>query len=105
MIASILLHTGEFKTASEALEYFGKKRTSDGKGVTIPSQIRYVNYYEKCLKNGFPKLDKKLNLIKITFNTIPSTSPGGSTPTFQISLLKNEIYDWSVRIKNSTKQL
>jgi hypothetical protein len=66
-------------------------------GVTIPSQIRYVNYYEKCLKNGFPKLDKKLNLIKITFNTIPATSPGGSTPTFQISLLKNEIYDWSVK--------
>jgi phosphatidylinositol-3,4,5-trisphosphate 3-phosphatase and dual-specificity protein phosphatase PTEN len=32
MIASILLHTGQYKTAKEALEYFGQKRTSDGKG-------------------------------------------------------------------------
>ncbi|GAB5368944.1 hypothetical protein AAMO2058_001362900 [Amorphochlora amoebiformis] len=50
MIASLLLYLGEFETAKESLAYFGEMRTQDGKGVTIPSQKRYVNYYAAYLK-------------------------------------------------------
>ncbi|RCH77468.1 hypothetical protein CU098_002715, partial [Rhizopus stolonifer] len=51
LVASLLLHLGEAKNATEAIELYGEKRTMDMKGVTIPSQKRYVHYYEFMLNN------------------------------------------------------
>jgi len=51
IICCYLLHSGLCATTDEALEYYGKKRTKDGKGVTIASQIRYIRYYEKIIKD------------------------------------------------------
>mmetsp|Transcript_17529 Transcript_17529/g.23648 ORF Transcript_17529/g.23648 Transcript_17529/m.23648 type:complete len:323 (-) Transcript_17529:838-1806(-) len=45
MIACLLIYLEEKKHAESALEYFAEKRTSDGKGVTIPSQKRFVSYF------------------------------------------------------------
>ena len=45
MICCYLVYSQLFKTAIEALEYYGKLRTHDNKGVTIPSQIRYIHYF------------------------------------------------------------
>jgi phosphatidylinositol-3,4,5-trisphosphate 3-phosphatase/dual-specificity protein phosphatase PTEN len=62
-----MLHTGLVENAAEAIALYGKIRTLNGSGVTIPSQIRYVHYYEKCMQNGFPVTDTvvELNSIKI----------------------------------------
>ncbi len=49
MIACLLLYLNEFSTADDALRWFGYCRTSNGKGVTIPSQARYVHYFERLL--------------------------------------------------------
>jgi len=51
IICCYLLHSGLCATTDEALEYYGRRRTKDGKGVTIASQIRYIRYYEKILKD------------------------------------------------------
>ena len=42
MVAAYLLHSGFRATAEGALRWFGSARTANGKGVTIPSQMRCV---------------------------------------------------------------
>jgi phosphatidylinositol-3,4,5-trisphosphate 3-phosphatase/dual-specificity protein phosphatase PTEN len=51
VISAYLLFSGQMKTAEDALDFFGKQRTTNNKGVTIPSQKRYVKYMEMHLKS------------------------------------------------------
>ncbi|GAB2231736.1 hypothetical protein Droror1_Dr00010748 [Drosera rotundifolia] len=51
MISSLLLHLKFCRTAEEAIDYFNQKRCTDGKGLVLPSQIRYVKYFERILKD------------------------------------------------------
>eukprot|EP00163_Fabomonas_tropica_P024584 TRINITY_DN423_c0_g1_i2.p1 TRINITY_DN423_c0_g1~~TRINITY_DN423_c0_g1_i2.p1 ORF type:complete len:262 (+),score=41.46 TRINITY_DN423_c0_g1_i2:377-1162(+) len=52
MICCLLMHLKICPSADEALALYNKARTQDGKGVTIPSQRRYIRYYEYILKNN-----------------------------------------------------
>ena len=54
VIAAYLLRSGQAASAGAALRTFGDQRTSDGKGVTIPSQIRFVHYFEQALLREAP---------------------------------------------------
>ena len=73
MICCLLMYMNIFETAKEALYYYGIMRVENAKGVTIPSQIRYVNYFEQILKEKMPhpiKFIKKL-ITKIRMFTLP----------------------------------
>ncbi|CAH2064534.1 unnamed protein product [Thlaspi arvense] len=52
MICCLLLYLKFFPTAEEAIDYYNQKRCLDGKALVLPSQIRYVKYYER-IQNQF----------------------------------------------------
>ncbi|XP_049851540.1 phosphatidylinositol 3,4,5-trisphosphate 3-phosphatase and dual-specificity protein phosphatase PTEN-like isoform X1 [Schistocerca gregaria] len=76
IICCYLLYAGIVSTSDEAIEYYGARRTKDGKGVTIASQKRYIRYYEQALKyhGGVPPSPNLLRLLRIKVNTVPNFS-------------------------------
>lgn len=52
MICALLMYMGRCEGPEEALRLFARKRTTDGCGVTIPSQRRYIFYFYKLLRSG-----------------------------------------------------
>ncbi|XP_071702243.1 phosphatidylinositol 3,4,5-trisphosphate 3-phosphatase and protein-tyrosine-phosphatase PTEN2A-like [Rutidosis leptorrhynchoides] len=51
MICSLLLFLKFFPTAQECIDYYNQRRCVDGKGLILPSQIRYVKYFERILSD------------------------------------------------------
>lgn len=46
-----MLYNGDFSNANDALNFYGQARTHDHKGVTIPSQRRYVEYFARLINS------------------------------------------------------
>lgn len=100
MIACYLLYAGICASgkAEDALLMFAKLRTKNGKGVTIPSQIRYVKYFERMLSAGGPGKVMEcqpptLFLLKISMYTMPYISSENSChPVFRISMRNTKIF-------------
>ena len=55
MIVCYLVFSGLCQSAEEALIHYAKQRTLNYRGVTIPSQIRYVKYFESFLCANYEK--------------------------------------------------
>lgn len=97
MIAAYLVHTG--MTAVDALQHFGHARTHNAKGVTIPSQMRYVHYYEQYLKHGPPEVHT-YQITHIRLITVPNFDVGGGCdPYFQVRVDGKKIYDYRKHVK------
>ena len=88
IISAFMVREGLARDAMEALKIFGEIRTSNGKGVTIPSQMRYVHYYEQCLRHGFESFPVKTYRIRhIRLITVPNFDVGGGCdPFFDVRL-------------------
>lgn len=72
MICAYLIYNNEQPNAEESLNYYATSRTKDKKGVTIPSQIRYVHYFDIAFKNGGnPPFDRAVYIDKIVFSPPP----------------------------------
>ena len=71
MIACYLIFSGLCKNSDEALTHYAKQRTLNNKGVTIPSQIRYIRYFETFLSSNYEKPFLKCipKIIKFDLNT------------------------------------
>lgn len=105
VISAYLVHTRKY-TAEEALQFFGDRRTSNGKGVTIPSQMRYVHYYEQMLLHGperFPT--KKYKVMHIRLISVPNFDVGGGCdPYFVVrNQAKQKLYNYKEQVKKVAK--
>jgi len=88
VITAYLLYCPEFEPhdVSGALKIFAQQRSKKEKGVTQPSQLRYVLYFSKILC-GYPISQKKLRLRRIIMDPVPSVSKdndGGCSPVIDI---------------------
>lgn len=83
LICCYLLFSGAFLNAQDALLYYRRKRFSKGGGVTHPSQIRYVHYFEEILK-GSIKAPLVKQLSKIQLKTAPHYSGNTCKPVIEI---------------------
>eukprot|EP01029_Cantina_marsupialis_P028178 TRINITY_DN775823_c0_g1_i1.p1 TRINITY_DN775823_c0_g1~~TRINITY_DN775823_c0_g1_i1.p1 ORF type:complete len:359 (-),score=105.56 TRINITY_DN775823_c0_g1_i1:337-1389(-) len=99
MISAYLVHAKICKTADEALRYFGKMRTQNGKGVTIPSQQRYVHYYAHQLMHGLSEANT-YQITHVRMITVPNFDVGGGCdPYFHVRVDNKKIYDYKKRVK------
>lgn len=98
VVSALLLRLGLAPSAADALALFGEARTHDGKGVTIPSQLRYVHYYEALLRSpAAPPAPPTLRLRRLVMHTIPHFDVvGGCDPYFSVRQGDGrlEVYNW-----------
>jgi len=71
--------------AESVLRYYGDKRTTDQKGVTIPSQRRYITYYDAMNREGLKYKPVKLYLKDIVLDPMPNFSNGQSYVYFEVT--------------------
>ncbi len=95
LIAAYLVHCGFAPNAEAALAWFGRMRTSNGKGVTIPSQMRYVHYYEHVLRYGPPPYIPTFKITHFRLVSVPQIdSTGGCTPNIAVYCDDELVWDY-----------
>ena len=69
-IAWFLIYSGLAQNSQDAIRYYGRKRFSTGLGITQPSQIRYVRYFELVFR-GVVCSPSLVTLKQVKMDTIP----------------------------------
>jgi phosphatidylinositol-3,4,5-trisphosphate 3-phosphatase/dual-specificity protein phosphatase PTEN len=95
MICCYLLHCRAALTADGALNIFGAARMDNVKGVTIPSQARYIVYYAEALRRGSVQ-QRPLVIKMLRMETTPHFDrDGGCDPWYTVSTHEGAIYNSS----------
>jgi phosphatidylinositol-3,4,5-trisphosphate 3-phosphatase/dual-specificity protein phosphatase PTEN len=76
LISCYLIFSGLAENAKDAITYYGWKRFRHGRGVTQPSQVRYVYYFEQVYKRLIKSPVLK-SPDKIVITTIPDVAGNG----------------------------
>jgi protein-tyrosine phosphatase len=81
VIAALLLYGGWTRSADEAIRFFNSQRSQNENGVVLPSQIRYVNYFEQMMQASsierVTHSPQKVFLKEIVIEPVPAVEGGG----------------------------
>jgi phosphatidylinositol-3,4,5-trisphosphate 3-phosphatase/dual-specificity protein phosphatase PTEN len=94
VICAYLMFSGLCPTAVAALKFFGDQRTKDGKGVQIPSQKRYLGYFEILLRDyrdsiQYPPVAKVL-IRTVTLSSVPHFDPDGGCDPYLLVMKRKD---------------
>lgn len=91
MICCLLLYIGKCPRAEACMRFYGDMRTMNKKGVTIPSQRRYIHYFDRQLHlpSSVPA-SQPLTLHRLRIEPIP-TDTDTFKPTFLIETFDGEV--------------
>jgi phosphatidylinositol-3,4,5-trisphosphate 3-phosphatase/dual-specificity protein phosphatase PTEN len=93
MICAYLRYNQSFESTRDALAFYGEARTKNNKGVTIPSQRRYVYYFGYALQHNLKYSIQTLLLRKFRFEGVPNFgSGGGCSVSFVVRLTSTKIF-------------
>jgi hypothetical protein len=86
VIASYLLFSAAFEDPLQALDFFAERRSKKKKGVTQPSQRRYVRYFSEILYHQLRPFARPLYLHRIVVNGSPNfaSKQAGLKPLLQV---------------------
>lgn len=87
-IAWFLMYSGLSKNSQDAIRYYGRKRFSTGLGITQPSQIRYVRYFELVFK-GVVKSPSMWTLKEVKMHTVPYMNGKTCRPFMELVNIRN----------------
>ena len=85
----LLMYIGFFDNIKNCAKLFGHQRFTDGKGVSQPCQVRFINYFE-AFYNRLVISPSAKYLKKIVFKSVPNanstgiTGSAGCLPFFQV---------------------
>eukprot|EP00051_Salpingoeca_urceolata_P021052 m.323344 g.323344 ORF g.323344 m.323344 type:complete len:356 (+) comp19725_c2_seq6:632-1699(+) len=80
MICAYLLHCKMWQETQDALDFYAEARTKNCKGVTIPSQVRYVKCYGRLIRENLEYRPTTLTIKAIRLVGIPAIKDGTCTP-------------------------
>ncbi|KAF5207188.1 Phosphatidylinositol 3,4,5-trisphosphate 3-phosphatase and protein-tyrosine-phosphatase PTEN2A [Thalictrum thalictroides] len=101
MISSLLLFLKFLPTAEESIDHYNQKRCLDGKGLVLPSQIRYVKYFESIITHFDGKIPPDRRCMLRGFRLI--NCPFWIRPSITVSNHKGILF--STQKHSKTKNL
>lgn len=102
-ISCFFMYSGLADNAVDAITYYGWKRFHHGRGVTQPSQVRYIHYFEGIFKRMVQSPSLKV-LEKIVITTIPKISGEGCTPYIEVLSGKDFDMIWTNKSSSNLKK-
>jgi len=99
MICCWLLFAKDWDTADNAMKFYALARTLNQKGVTIPSQVRYIRYFEERMRYG-PIEAVTLSLTHIIIYGVPK-----NVQELKLSITKGPTQEPVFALKKKVKDL
>ena len=96
------MFSGLSSNATDAITYYGWRRFEHGRGVTQPSQVRYIHYFEGIFKRMVQSPTMKY-LEKIVITTVPKMNSDGCTPYVEVLSGKDFDEIWSNKLSQNLK--